>query len=55
KTLEVTPPQSTTPLCPSCHAPLVMRTAKRGQNKGNQFYGCSSYPRCRYTKDISEA
>ncbi|WP_201442211.1 topoisomerase DNA-binding C4 zinc finger domain-containing protein, partial [Vibrio vulnificus] len=22
---------------------------------GNQFYGCSSYPRCRYTKDISEA
>ncbi|HAS6359592.1 TPA: hypothetical protein I7232_21760, partial [Vibrio vulnificus] len=34
---------------------LVMRTAKRGQNKGNQFYGCSSYPRCRYTKDISAA
>ncbi|WP_332405532.1 restriction endonuclease [Vibrio metschnikovii] len=55
KTLEVTPPTSTTPLCPSCHAPLVMRTAKRGQNKGNQFYGCSSYPRCRYTKDISAA
>ncbi|EGQ9330079.1 restriction endonuclease [Vibrio vulnificus] len=55
KTLEVTPPKSTTPLCPSCHTPLVMRTAKRGQNKGNQFYGCSSYPRCRYTKDISAA
>ncbi|ELE2043544.1 restriction endonuclease [Vibrio vulnificus] len=55
KTLEVIPPKSATPLCPSCHAPLVMRTAKRGQNKGNQFYGCSSYPRCRYTKDISAA
>lgn len=55
KILEVTPPKSTTPLCPSCHAPLVMRTAKRGPNKGNQFYGCSSYPRCRYTKDISAA
>ncbi|HAS6204045.1 TPA: hypothetical protein I7243_22185 [Vibrio vulnificus] len=55
KTLEVIPPKSTTPLCPSCHAPLVMRTAKRGQNKGNQFYGCSSYPRCRYTQDISAA
>lgn len=53
--VEVTPPKSATPLCPSCHAPLVMRTAKRGQNKGNQFYGCSSYPRCRYTKDISAA
>ncbi|EPR4994948.1 restriction endonuclease [Vibrio navarrensis] len=55
KTLEVTPPKSTKPLCPSCHAPLVMRTAKRGQNKGNQFYGCSSYPLCRYTKDVSSA
>ncbi|HAS6144990.1 TPA: hypothetical protein I7118_22415 [Vibrio vulnificus] len=53
--VEVTPPKNATPLCPSCHAPLVMRTAKRGQNKGNQFYGCSSYPRCRYTKDISAA
>lgn len=52
KTVEVIP-KSATPLCPSCHAPLVIRTAKRGQNKGNQFYGCSSYPRCRYTKDIS--
>ncbi|WP_347368996.1 restriction endonuclease [Vibrio vulnificus] len=55
KSVEVIPPKSATPLCPSCHAPLIMRTAKRGQNKGNQFYGCSSYPRCRYTKDISAA
>ncbi|ELV8627068.1 restriction endonuclease [Vibrio cidicii] len=53
--VEVTPPKNATPLCPSCHAPLVMRTAKRGQNKGNQFYGCSSYPRCRYTKNVREA
>ncbi|EGR0791190.1 hypothetical protein EWS92_22315 [Vibrio vulnificus] len=53
--VEVTPPKNATPLCPSCHAPLVMRTAKRGQNKGNQFYGCSSYPRCRYTQDIRAA
>ncbi|EJE4199503.1 restriction endonuclease [Vibrio cholerae] len=52
--VEVTPPKSATPLCPSCHAPLVMRTAKRGQSKGNQFYGCSSYPRCRYTKNVRE-
>ncbi|EHK8987134.1 restriction endonuclease [Vibrio vulnificus] len=55
KVVEVPPPKSATPLCPSCHAPLVIRTAKRGQNKGNQFYGCSSYPRCRYTKDVSSA
>lgn len=53
--VEVTPPKNATPLCPSCHAPLVMRTAKRGQNKGNQFYGCSSYPQCRYTKNVREA
>jgi hypothetical protein len=34
--------------CPKCGAKLVLRTAKNGENAGNQFYGCSNYPRCRY-------
>lgn len=37
--------------CPRCGSELVLRVAKRGDNKGNEFYGCSSYPKCRYIKD----
>ena len=39
-------------LCPKCGAPLVLRTAKKGSNAGNQFYGCSAFPKCRYTKEL---
>ncbi len=36
--------------CPRCGNDLITRTARRGQNAGSQFYGCRSYPRCKYTK-----
>ncbi len=39
--------KSTTPTCPKCGAEMKLRTAKSGANKGNQFWGCSNYPRCR--------
>ena len=39
-------------ICPRCGNNLVIRTAKRGQNVGNQFYGCKSYPRCKYTRKL---
>jgi restriction system protein len=39
-------------LCPRCGAELVLRTAKKGPNKGDQFYGCSSFPQCRFTQQI---
>lgn len=39
--------------CPKCGGALVLRTATRGTNAGNQFYGCSNYPKCRYIKNIS--
>ena len=35
-------------LCPKCGAEMVLRTARRGSNAGNQFWGCSNYPRCRH-------
>ena len=38
--------------CPRCGGRLVLRTARSGPNAGRQFYGCSNYPRCRYTKNI---
>jgi hypothetical protein len=34
-------------ICPKCGAEMVLRTAKRGANAGNQFWGCSNYPACR--------
>lgn len=39
-----------TRLCPKCGNDLVLRTANRGSNKGNEFYGCSAFPKCRYIK-----
>lgn len=38
--------------CPRCGNELVKRIAKKGKNQGNQFWGCSSYPKCRYTEDL---
>lgn len=39
-------PQAGPPLCPKCGLPMVLRTAKRGGNAGQQFWGCMNYPRC---------
>lgn len=39
-------------VCPSCQSKLVMRVARRGPKAGRQFYGCSAYPKCRYTSDL---
>lgn len=39
-------------ICPRCGAQLVLRTAKKGDNAGNQFYGCSSFPKCRYVQNL---
>jgi ssDNA-binding Zn-finger/Zn-ribbon topoisomerase 1 len=38
-----------TPSCPSCGTKLISRTAKSGKNAGDSFWGCSSFPKCRYT------
>lgn len=35
-------------ICPRCGNGLVLRSAKKGQNAGQQFYGCSTFPKCRY-------
>jgi ribosomal protein L37AE/L43A len=39
-------------LCPKCGSPLVLRVAKKGANAGKKFYGCSNYPKCRYTAQL---
>ena len=40
-------PEAENLLCPRCGAPMVKRIAKKGANAGNEFYGCSNFPRCR--------
>lgn len=39
--------------CPKCGGRMVMRTAKRGANAGNQFWGCSAYPACKVMQNIA--
>ena len=39
-------------MCPRCGSVLVLRQAKNGSNAGSSFYGCSAFPKCRYTKNL---
>ena len=39
--------------CPVCNSPMVNRTAKRGANAGRRFLGCSTYPRCKGTRELA--
>ncbi|WP_296226970.1 restriction endonuclease [Ralstonia sp. UBA689] len=40
------------PSCPRCGSAMVQRTAKKGANAGNAFWGCVAYPQCRGTREI---
>lgn len=46
-------PATSTPDCPFCGKRMVKRTARRGSNAGNQFWGCSSYPHCKGTRNLA--
>lgn len=35
-----------TSFCPVCGKEMILRTARRGQNTGNKFFGCSDFPKC---------
>jgi hypothetical protein len=41
-------------VCPRCSSTMVLRTAGRGRYEGQQFWGCSTYPKCRGTIAIAE-
>lgn len=38
--------------CPKCGSDMVKRVAKRGQNAGNEFWGCSRFPKCRGINEV---
>ena len=39
--------------CPKCGSPMVLREAKSGSNIGKQFWGCSKFPQCRGTVNVT--
>ncbi len=44
------PAAATTPSCPQCNSPMVLRTARKGVQAGTSFWGCSTFPACRGTR-----
>jgi restriction system protein len=46
-------PTLATPTCPVCSKSMVQRTAKKGANAGQSFWGCTGYPSCRGTRPAS--
>lgn len=42
------PPQKTDQPCPQCGAFLVIRKSRKGES----FYGCEKYPKCKFTKPM---
>lgn len=41
--------------CPKCGSEMVLREAKKGENKGKRFWGCSSFPQCRSVVAVRES
>ncbi|EMK3366671.1 NERD domain-containing protein [Vibrio parahaemolyticus] len=39
--------------CPRCGSEMVLRETKRGENIGKQFWGCSTFPKCRAVKQFN--
>ena len=44
-------PEQTT--CQNCGAKLVLRVARKGKNSGSKFWGCSTFPKCTFTREYT--
>lgn len=42
------------PRCPRCGGLMVLRTAGRGKNAGNRFWGCANFPDCKGTRKLED-
>jgi HJR/Mrr/RecB family endonuclease len=38
--------------CPKCESEMVLRTARKGVGAGSHFWGCATFPRCRFTMQV---
>ena len=43
------------PVCPDCGRPMTRRVARRGANKGREFWGCTGYPECTGLREIGNS
>ena len=50
---EIVKKKSDTKSCSRCNAEMVLRKATKGKNAGNEFWGCSAFPKCRNVVEIS--
>ena len=41
------------PKCPQCGGTMTLRTARKGANQGEQFWGCDQFPKCKGTRQAS--
>ena len=44
------PARKPLPACPLCAKPMALRTARKGERAGSQFWGCTAYPACKGTR-----
>ena len=42
------------PNCPRCGGNLVVRTARKGKHAGWRFWGCETFPKCRFVRSFAE-
>jgi len=40
------------PVCPRCGKTMALRTTRKGERAGSQFWGCSGYPECKGTRSL---
>ena len=40
--------------CPKCERLMIERVAEKGPNPGQRFWGCSGYPKCRFTMPFND-
>ncbi|WHP50525.1 nuclease-related domain-containing protein [Vibrio parahaemolyticus] len=50
---EVVTSKASSNQCPRCGSEMVLRETKRGENIGKQFWGCSTFPKCRAMKQFT--
>lgn len=47
---EIQQKKESTKICSRCGSEMVLRTVKKGANAGQEFWGCSQFPKCRQTQ-----
>ena len=50
---EVVTSKASSNQCPRCGSEMVLRETKRGENIDKQFWGCSTFPKCRAVKQFN--